>query len=275
MNELVFIQVGMTKADTLMKYEPEQSCEAFDEKARGFVKLYLLKDSALNSFARLVLTEGIGDGINLVWERIGTSARYVKYRAIENEHMPAKWGWNERAINMLYILKGHPINVPNNGDALYLSAQWGGAVEPTPERAVKKADKTLKKNNEELRIRATYLEGMKLAKAAAQKREAELKEQGAKFAVKDVATGIVHGTMLDDSGGAWIVGVDGRKKFGRVWKSLSRRSDSGFFYGDKLQSGINVTASQYVSVQKAAAEAFVAHVNSVLGTKLYVTTYLN
>lgn len=289
MNELVFVQVGMTKADTLMKYEPEQSCIAFDEKARGFVKLYLLKDSALNSFARLVLTEGIGDGFNLVWERFGTSARYVKYRAIENEHMPAKWGWNERAINTLYILKNHPLNTkaPNNDDALYFSANYGGAVKPSlhvitemPKGEGKTLDidaplpHLVRKSNKELRIRKILLEATKLAKLAdaAQTKVVEARKP---TSLVDSFTGNYAGSIQDDCGSAWIAGVDGRSQLGRIWKKLGQNSQSGFFYGDNRHCGIHVSDTQYVSIRKAAAEAFAAHVNAELGTELYVWTQLD
>lgn len=277
--ELVFIQVGLTKAKTLMKYEPEQG-GGFDEKSEGFVRLYLFENSSLNAYARLVLTPTSNpEEAHLIWERAGSSQRYIKYNAVETEHMPARWGWNEKLINRLYIPKANPVNslTSSDGEKLYFVANYGGAVTPNPERAIKEAKPTsgATKSNKELRIRKTLLEGMKIAKVAAQKQLEKLEAQGPKYAAVDSFTGVTHGTLLDDCGGAWIAGVDGRSSLGRIWKKIAQRSDSGFYFGDKLHCGVNATTSQYLSVRRAAAEAFVQYLNANLGTDLYVRTYID
>jgi hypothetical protein len=273
-----------------MKYEPEQG-GGFDSKSEEFVRLYLFENSSLNTFARLVLTPAQNPAdAHLIWERAGSSKRYIKYDAIQNEHMPARWGWNDRVINKLYIPKANPINslTEDDGDLLYLVANYGGAVKQKPEVITEIpnnsepeagypewTEKPLKKSNEELSIRKVLLDATKLAKAAAEAQMKKLEAAGPKYAVKDSFTGITHGTMLDSCGGAWIAGVDGRSKLGKIWKKLAQNSQSGFFFGDKRHCGIHVTKSQYVSVREAAAKAFVSHVNAELGTELYVWTYLD
>lgn len=272
---LVFNKVGNSKSGLLTKYEPAQGSFIPD-----WTRLYILEQSGLQILDKLVLlpTHGREDA-DFIWESNGSSKRFNKFKAVETGHCPAIW--NGKAINQLYIPKDNPmsdldelcfivdLDNLNEDDAFQRLSREHDVVVKKP-----KPHTVAGKVNAVLKIRQVIEEGLKRANTAAKEQMAKLEAQGPRYDVKDAFTGITHGSILDNCGGAWIAGMDGRSLLGKTFKKMSKGAKR-LFAGDKRHNAIHTTHSQYVSVAKAESEAFCKYVNETLNTELYVWTYLD